>query len=239
MCYFYAFFRQAVKNRKSILKQQSGQWMDWGRKRVKMKNKLFMALQLFAEDEGTGAESNGSGASGEGTQGNEGDQGASGNTFENFLKDGKNQAEFDRRVSKAIETALGNAKVKWQEDADQKAEEAAKVAKMNAEQKQQYEMDKLKRVNERLQAESVKNQLSRNAAGVLSDKGIEATQEVLDFVVGADEADTNARIDTLVKIVESQLKKAEIARATGTTPKTMTNQGSQMSEFDKRLAKYK
>lgn len=204
-----------------------------------MKNKLFMALQLFAEDEGTGAESNGSGANGEGTQGNEGDQGTSGNTFEDFLKDGKNQAEFDRRVSKAIETALGNAKVKWQEDADQKAEEAAKVAKMNAEQKQQYEMDKLKRENERLQAESVKNQLSRNAVGVLAEKGIEATQEVLDFVVGADEADTNERIDTLVKIVESQLKKAEIARATGTTPKTMTNTGSQISEFDKRLAKYK
>ena len=55
--------------------------MDWGRKRVKMKNKLFVALQLFAEDEGTGTESNGSGANGEGTQGNEGDQGTSGNTF--------------------------------------------------------------------------------------------------------------------------------------------------------------
>ena len=93
--------------------------------------------------------------------------------------------------------------------------------------------------NERLQAESVKNQLSRNASVVLAEKGIEATQDVLDFVVGADEADTNARIDTLMKIVESQLKKAEIARATGTTPKTMTNQGTQMSEFERRLAKYK
>ena len=204
-----------------------------------MKFREFMALQLFAEDEGTGVESNGSGASGEGTQGNEGDQGTSGNTFEDFLKDGKNQAEFDRRVSKAIETALGNAKVKWQEDSDQKAEEAAKVAKMNAEQKQQYELEKLQKENERLLAESVRNQLARNATGVLTEKGIEATQDVLDFVVGADEADTNARIDTLVKIVESQLKKAEIVRATGTTPKNMTNSGSQMSEFEKRLAKYK
>ena len=210
-----------------------------GQKGKDMKFREFMALQLFAEDEGTGAESNGSGANGEGTQGNEESHGASGNTFEDFLKDGKNQAEFDRRVSKAIETALGNAKVKWQEDADQKAEEAAKVAKMNAEQKQQYEMDKLKRENERLQAESVKNQLSRNASVVLTEKGIEATQEVLDFVVGADEADTNARIDTLMKIVESQLKKAEITRATGSTPRNMTNSGNQMSEFDKRLAKYK
>ena len=47
--------------------------MDSGR-REDPENKLFMTLQLFAEDEGTGAESNGSGASGEGTQGNEGDQ---------------------------------------------------------------------------------------------------------------------------------------------------------------------
>ena len=210
-----------------------------GRKGKDMKFREFMALQLFAEDEGTGVESNGSGASGEGTQGNEGDQGNSGNTFEEFLKDGKNQAEFDRRVSKAIETALGNAKAKWQEDSDQKAEEAAKVAKMNAEQKQQYELEKLQKENERLLAESVRNQLARNATGVLAEKGIEATQDVLDFVVGADEADTNARIDTLVKIVESQLKKAEIARATGITPKNMNNSGSQMSEFEKRLAKYK
>lgn len=204
-----------------------------------MKFREFMALQLFAEDEGTGAESNGSGANGEEAQGNEEGQGASGNAFEDFLKDGKNQAEFDRRVSKAIETALGNAKVKWQEDADQKAEEAAKVAKMNAEQKQKYELEKLQKENKRLLEEATRNELGRNAVGVLTEKGIEATQDVLDFVVGTDEADTNARIGKLVKIVESQLKKAEIARATGTTPKTMANSGSQLSEFDKRIAKYK
>lgn len=204
-----------------------------------MKFREFMTLQLFAEYEGTGAEGNGSGANGEGTQGNEGEHGASVNTFEDFLKDGKNQAEFDRRVNKAIETALGNAKVKWQEEANQKAQEAAKVAKMNAEQKQNYEIEKLQKENEKLKQEAAKVELSRSATGILAEKGIEATQEVLDFVVGADEADTNARIDTLMKIVESQLKKAEIARATGTTPKTMTNSGSQLSEFEKRLAKYK
>lgn len=204
-----------------------------------MKFREFMALQLFADGEGTGAEGNGTGANGEVAQGNGGEQETSGNAFEDFLKDGKNQAEFDRRVNKAIETALGNAKAKWQEDADQKAEEAAKVAKMNAEQKQQYELEKLQEENKRLLEEATRNELGRNAVGVLTEKGIEATQDALDFVVGTDEADTNARIDKLVKIVESQLKKAEIARATGTTPKTMTNSGSQMSEFEKRLAKYK
>lgn len=54
-----------------------------------MKFREFMALQLFAEDEGTGAESNGSGANGGETQGNEESNGASGNTFEDFLRMGR------------------------------------------------------------------------------------------------------------------------------------------------------
>ena len=98
---------------------------------------------------------------------------------------------------------------------------------------------KLQKENEKLKQEAAKVELSRSATGILAEKGIEATQDVLDFVVGNDADDTNAKIDKLVKIVESQLKKAEIARATGTTPKTMTNSGSQLSEFEKRLAKYK
>ena len=110
---------------------------------------------------------------------------------------------------------------------------------MNAEQKQNYEIEKLQKENEKLKQEAAKVELSRSATGILAEKGIEATQDVLDFVVGNDADDTNAKIDKLVKIVESQLKKAEIARATGTTPKTMTNSGSQLSEFEKRLAKYK
>ena len=96
-----------------------------------------------------------------------------------------------------------------------------------------------KKENEKLKQEAAKVELSRSATGILAEKGIEATQDVLDFVVGNDADDTNAKIDKLVKIVEYQLKKAEIARATGTTPKTMTNSGSQLSEFEKRLAKYK
>ena len=52
-------------------------------------------------------------------------------TFDDFLKGEGNQAEFDRRVQKAIETA----KTKWQEINDAEKREAEKLAKMNKEQK--------------------------------------------------------------------------------------------------------
>lgn len=153
------------------------------------------------------------------------------------------RGEEKKYTDKDVDAIVNKRFAKWKTEQEQAVksakEEAEKLAKMNAEQKQNYEIEKLQKENEKLKQEAAKVELSRSATGILAEKGIEATQEVLDFVVGADEADTNARIDTLMKIVESQLKKAEIARATGTTPKTMTNSGSQLSEFEKRLAKYK
>ena len=68
---------------------------------------------------------------------------------------------------------------------------------MNAEQKQKYEIEKLQKENERLKQEAAKVELSRSATGILAEKGIEATQDVLDFVVGNDADDTNAKIDNL------------------------------------------
>ena len=48
-------------------------------------------------------------------------------TFDEMLSNKEYQAEFDRRVSKAIETA----KAKWQEINDAEKSEADKLAKMN------------------------------------------------------------------------------------------------------------
>ena len=191
-----------------------------------MKSRMFRMLQLFAEE-------------------------TVDHTAElDAVKDSVNpentsddSGEEKKYTDKDVDAIANKRFAKWKTEQEQAVksakEEAEKLAKMNAEQKQNYEIEKLQKENEKLKQEAAKVELSRSATGILTEKGIEATQDVLDFVVGNDADDTNAKIDKLVKIVESQLKKAEIARATGTTPKTMTNSGSPMSEFEKRLAKYK
>ena len=80
-----------------------------------MKNRVFEVmrnLQLFAEGEGAGAgdPGNGGGTDGNGSTGS-GDGGTGGApvSFDDFLKQEGNQAEFDRRVQKAIDTAVSNA----------------------------------------------------------------------------------------------------------------------------------
>ena len=191
-----------------------------------MKSRMFRMLQLFAEE-------------------------TVDHTAEpDAVKDSVNpentsddSVEEKKYTDKDVDAIVNKRFAKWKTEQEQAVksakEEAEKLAKMNAEQKQNYEIEKLQKENEKLKQGAAKVELSRSATGILTEKGIEATQDVLDFVVGNDADDTNAKIDKLVKIVESQLKKAEIARATGTTPKTMTNSGSPMSEFEKRLAKYK
>ena len=70
-----------------------------------MKNWNRMNLQLFA-DNGDGdpeGESNGGGT---------GSEDSKGMSFDDFLKEGGNQAEFDRRMQKAIQTFTDQGKGK-------------------------------------------------------------------------------------------------------------------------------
>ena len=117
-------------------------------------------------------------------------------------------------------------------------EESAKLAKMNADQKHQYEMEKLQKENAELKRSALRMELGKTATGLLKEHNVDATQDILDFVVGENAEETKERIDRFVSIVQAQLKRAEVERATGRTPKTVHNTGNAMSEIDKRIAKY-
>jgi hypothetical protein len=152
-------------------------------------------------------------------------------------------AEEKKYDDKDLDKIIAKKYAKWKADYDKDLqaakEEAEKLAKMNAEQKQQYEIDKLKAENAQLKKEQMRAELGKTAAGLLQESNIDATPDVLKFVVGDDAETTKANIDMFVKIIESNVKKAEVVRATGTTPRTITNNGNTMSEIDKRIAKYK
>ena len=97
-----------------------------------MLNKFY--LQLFAEEEAAGADSNSGGTEAEASNT---EQTRSNDliTFDDFLKDSDNQAEFDRRVQKAIKTAVSNAEKKWKAATDDQLSEAEKLAQMTREEK--------------------------------------------------------------------------------------------------------
>lgn len=200
---------------------------------MKYMNLRRFNLQLFAEGEEGGAEENGNASGAEGEEEKEDDD------FDTFLKNGDHQAEFDRRVAKALETQKSKLDAAHKSALATARTEAEKLAKMNAEQKEQYEIDQLRKENEELKAAQARAELARTASQLLKENQIDATTDILDFVVGSDAESTQANIDKLVSIIQAQVKAAEVARATGKTPKSYKGESKELSEMDKRIAKYK
>lgn len=113
-----------------------------------MKKKYAFDLQLFAEEgDGAGADgSNGAGSvDGESTGAQGADTGAAdgkSHSFDDFLKEGKNQAEFDRRIQQAIQTATTGLEDKYRVLMDNKVSEAEKLSKMSKDERAAYETKK-------------------------------------------------------------------------------------------------
>ena len=144
----------------------------------------------------------------------------------------------DADVDKIVDKKYAAWKDKYEKDMKDAKAEAAKLAKMNTEQKQQYEMEKLQKENAALKAQAMKVELGRGATTLLKESKIDATQDILDFVVGDDAEQTKANIDKFVAIINAQVKAAEVSRATGDTPRRYGG-GQPMSEVQKRIAKYR
>lgn len=126
-------------------------------------------------------------------------------------------------------------------------EEGAKLAKMNADQKKEYELEKaqqktaeLEKQIADLQAQQERAELGKSAAKILHDDyGIIATEEHLQFVVGKTAEETQANIKTFAAILQAERKAGETALATGTTPKSTGGAQPELSEIQKRINKYK
>ena len=119
------------------------------------------------------------------------------------------QSEVDRRVTQAMEKA--NRK------ADARVKEAEKLAKMNEQQRYEYELESREKAIAEKEKQLALAENKATAASILADKGISA--KLVDFVV-AEDADTMANN---IQLLEQEFKasvKAEVEkRLATTTPK--------------------
>lgn len=150
---------------------------------VKAFCKVPMNLQLFAEGgDGAGADGGNGGGSGEGAGGEGGAGGDTPPSFDDFLKTGGNQAEFDRRVQKAVNTAVTKAQEKWQALVDDKLSEAEKLAKMTKEEKAQYMQQKREKELTDREAAITRKELMAEAKNTLASDGLpQELAEVLNY----------------------------------------------------------
>lgn len=188
-------------------------------------------LQFFAEEgEGNDAAGGNSGGTGEGdgtgTEGTDDAAGEDKKTFDDVLKDSDYQSEFDRRVQKAINTALTKQKDKYEALMDDKLSEAEKLSKMTKDEKEQYLSQKKEQDLIRREAEVTKKELMAEAKNTLAEKKLPvALVEVLNYS-DADACKTS--IEAVEKAFQSALEAAVEEKLKGGTPlKTAPNEGDE------------
>ena len=176
----------------------------------------YFSLQLFAEGEGDGAtgepEGNGSGAAAEQNAG------ASHLSFDDFLAQG-GQAEFDRRVQKATQTAVANAQKKWETIADDRVSEAEKLASMNAEQREKYRADKAERELADLRRQIAKGDMAKTARKMLAESGISIPDELVLNLVCEDAEKPKEAVEGFSEAFKNAVQDAVKEALKGKTPR--------------------
>lgn len=198
---------------------------------MKLKNRLPLNIQFFAEGEG-GNDPVGNTDADQGQGAAEKGQGGT-KTFDQILSDKAYQAEFDRRVAKALETARG----KWETDYNQKLEdaksEAAKLAKMNADEKAKYERDKQEADYQKRLKELTTRELKAEAYEQLAEKNL--PKEFVDLL-NYESADTvKESIDKMATTFQKAVEKAVNDKLRGDGPPKAGTKG--LNDLEAQIAK--
>lgn len=110
------------------------------------------------------------------------------------------QAEVDEIVTKRL--------VREEKKREEAIKEAEKLAKMNAQQKKDYEFEKLQKELAELRAENNRNAMKSEASKMLREQNIDVDDDILKFVVAENADDTKANVESFTELFKSSLAKA-------------------------------
>ncbi|EGQ3947527.1 DUF4355 domain-containing protein [Staphylococcus pseudintermedius] len=137
------------------------------------------------------------------------------------------EEEFNKRLQDEL-----SRRMKQKEKEKQEAvEEAAKLAKMNKDQKAEYEREKLEAELNQLRAEKAMNEMRSEARVMFKDKDIDVSDELLDIVVSDSAETTKNNVDNLTKILDEMVQKKVQETLRQNSPKSFSKSGLSRDEI--------
>lgn len=131
-------------------------------------------------------------------------------------KDKKDEPTFTQeQVDDIVKDRIKRA----EQDKEKAVKEAEKLAKMTADQKREYEFEKLQRENEQLKQSQNRFELGKVATSILAETGITANDEILDFVVREDAETTSEAVKAFSELVDKISDERMKEKLKGTSPK--------------------
>ena len=123
-------------------------------------------------------------------------------------------------VNAMMAERVSRAQAKWQKEKEAEISEAQKLAEMNAAEKAQYERDKLQKQLEELMAAQTRAEMTRTARKMLSDEGINVTDDILDALVSTDAEKTQAAVKSFSALFTSAVAEAVKDKLKSPAPRT-------------------
>lgn len=176
-----------------------------------MKKRLFMALQMFAE-EPAGGEPAGTEPTGH-------------EPAEPKGTEPKNEPEkkyTDEDVNKIIDRKFAE----WEKKQNKAKSEADRLANMNAQQKEQYENEQLKKQVQELLRKDALGKMATVARGMLGEKNISVSDDLIEMLISDDAEKTKSSVDSFINAFQSAVEKAVKDALKGNTPKKTSEPAS-------------
>ena len=166
-----------------------------------MKKRLLMSmkLQFFAEQDGGSQETTSTETTETTTDGAKKEE-----TGKTFSRD---------EVAKMIAAETKKARASWEQEAEAKKEEAKKLAKMNAEEKLQHELEQKEAEIAELKRGQTLNEMKSEASKMLSGAGLPQDDELLGLIVSEDAEATKKAVAVITNFA-SQIKKENARQST-------------------------
>lgn len=185
-----------------------------------MKLKDFLMLQLFA-DGGDGGDGGTGGSSGSGDLGADRSGGDGGGDDDDpGDDDDDDDPDEEKKYSvKEVDELIKRKKAEWEKQRKKDDDEAKKFAKMNAQEKAEYKQQQLEKRIQELEDEKTLSGMRDEARKQLSEKGINISDNLLEFMVSKDAEKTKKAVDSFAELFNSAVNEAVKAKARQTTPR--------------------
>ena len=136
-------------------------------------------------------------------------------TKETELQDEKKYSDAD------VDRIVGEKYAKFAAKKQKEVDEAKKLAKMSKDDKQKFEMDKLKSEAQEAQNELAKYQMRDTAKQMILDSGVTATDEMIDLVTSSDAETTKTNVSKALNFAKAIREQVTKELSQGTTPRTV------------------
>lgn len=140
-------------------------------------------------------------------------------TLDELLAEDKElQSQYDTKVTNSIKTAKTN----WEKEAEAQKTEADKLAKMNKDQKLEYQLEKEKSEKDNALAELNAYKLKEEAIKIASEKGLDVSLlDLINFKTTTAE-ELNTSIENMTSVFNKAVEKAVNEKLKEDTPVTKT-----------------